>query len=165
MRNEARQPGKTPNLKTRMQPRLCRAEAWACLATSARHFRFMTLEMIADGFEKIAVFNILLYPYQRSTKLTGDGLCYAFIGHDIHTSLRTLLRLSAGRNVAHRVSVNSFLEQGRNSAGFFSFVTRMFSKFPHMTERVNSLVSFSRRQGEFGGVWLGIKRVARRVRF
>ena len=114
-------------------------------AMAARHFRFMTLEMIVDGFEKIAVFNILLYPYQRATQLTGDRLGYAFIGPDIQTSVRTLLRLSAGRNVAHRVNVNSFLEQGRNSAGFFSFVTRMFSKFPHMTERVNSLVSFSRR--------------------
>ncbi|MEM7471239.1 MAG: hypothetical protein AAF340_07795 [Pseudomonadota bacterium] len=114
-------------------------------AMAARHYRFMTLEMIVDGFEKIAVFNILLYPYQRATQLTGDRLGYAFIGNDIQTSVRTLLRLSAGRNVAHRVNVNSFLEQGRSSAGFFSFVTRMLSKFPHMTERVNSLVSFSRR--------------------
>ncbi|MEM6595666.1 MAG: hypothetical protein AAF672_12830 [Pseudomonadota bacterium] len=114
-------------------------------ALAARHYRFMMLEIIIDGFEKIAIFNILLYPYQRATQLTGDRLGYAFIGHDIQTSVRTLLRLSAGKSVAHRVNVNSFLTQGRTSAGFFAFLTRMLSKFPHMTERVNSLVSFSRR--------------------
>jgi hypothetical protein len=114
-------------------------------ALAARHYRFMWLEILVDSFEKIAIFNILLYPYQRATQLTGDRLGYAFIGHDKKTATRVMMRLTGGRDVGHRISVNSFLTQGRENDGIFSFLTRALSKFPHLTYRVNSLISFDRR--------------------
>lgn len=116
-------------------------------ALASRHFRFGWLELLINSVEKFWIFNILLYPYERATKLTGDRLGLAMTGGDVDTALLVMIKLVVGTDIADRVNVRAFIEQGVKYEGsFFAWLARALSPFPHHTKRVHELVLFAREK-------------------
>lgn len=116
-------------------------------ALASRHYRFGWLEFFINSVEKLIIFNILLYPYERATKLTGDRLGLAMTGGDLDTALTAMMKLVVGTDVADRVDVMSFVEQGEQYDGsFFSWLARALSPFPHNTTRVRELILFAQEK-------------------
>ena len=113
-------------------------------ALASKHFRFMWLQAYLDGVEKLFVFNLLLYPYERALKLSGDRLGLAMIDGDIHVAVHAMMKLVVGTDIADQVNVQAFLRQGKDQrGGFFRWLAQAFSTFPHHTTRVSELIAFA----------------------
>ena len=116
-------------------------------AMASKHYRFMWLQAFLDGVEKLAVFNILLYPYERALKLSGDRLGLAMIDGDIHVAVHAMMKLVVGTDIADQVNVSAFLQQGKQQDGrFFRWLGKAFSTFPHHTTRVAELIAFAEQK-------------------
>lgn len=113
-------------------------------ALASKHYRFMWLQAFLNGVEKLAIFNILLYPYERALKLSGDRLGLAMIDGNIDVAVRSMLKLVVGTDVAAQVNVDAFVRQGeRQGGGFFRWLVKALSTFPHNTTRVSELLKFA----------------------
>ena len=116
-------------------------------ALASKHFRFMWLQAFLSAVERLAVFNILLYPYERALKLSGDRMGLAMINGDIRVAMDAMMKLVVGPDVADQVSVSSFMEQGaRNDGRFFRWLVKAFSTFPHHTTRVSELITYAKKE-------------------
>ena len=90
------------------------------------------------------IFNILLYPYERATKLSGDRMGLAMIDGDICTAVHAMIKLVVGSEIADQVNVKSFIAQERIfGREFFCWLRRALSTFPHHTTRVTELIRFA----------------------
>ncbi|WP_299614754.1 M48 family metallopeptidase [uncultured Tateyamaria sp.] len=113
-------------------------------ALASKHYRFMWLQAFLNGVEKLAIFNILLYPYERALKLSGDRLGLAMIGGDIDAAVQSMVKLVVGTDIADQVNVDAFVKQGeRHGGGFFRWLVKALSTFPHTTTRVSELLKFA----------------------
>lgn len=118
---------------------------WFVGALASKHFRFGWLQFFIDSIEKLMVFNMLLYPYERATKLSGDRLGLHMIDGDIDTATTAMVKLIVGTDVADQVNVQSFVDQGQNYKGsFFGWVARALSNYPHLTTRVTELIAYAK---------------------
>lgn len=115
-------------------------------ALAAKHFRFIWMQGFLDGVEKLFIFNILLYPYERALMLSADRMGLVMIDGDIKIAVRAMMKMVVGAHIADRVSVSSFLDQSAQQSGsFFSWLVKAFSPFPHHTTRVSELISFAKQ--------------------
>jgi hypothetical protein len=111
---------------------------------ASKHYRFGWLQVFLSSVEKLLVFNILLYPYERAVVYTGDQLGLVLIGGDLATGVRAMMKMVVGSDIAHRADVASFVGQGVAARGsFFTWLSRAFSTFPHHTHRVENLIRFA----------------------
>ncbi|MEP6342195.1 MAG: hypothetical protein ABJ275_02685 [Maricaulaceae bacterium] len=113
---------------------------------ASKHYRFGWLEFLINSVEKIVIFNIVLYPYERSVIYTGDQLGLHFIHGDTTSAVSVLTKLMVGKDIASKVNTESIIKQGYISRGsFFSWLARMLSPFPHTISRVRNILEFAHR--------------------
>ncbi|WP_300036342.1 hypothetical protein [uncultured Roseobacter sp.] len=113
-------------------------------ALATKKYRFMWLQAVLSSVERLMIFNLLLYPYERSTQLSGDQMGLAMINGNLDAALNAMMRMTVGNSLANRVSIEGFVEQGqRHGHGFFSWLVRALSTFPHNTKRVENLIEFA----------------------
>jgi hypothetical protein len=114
---------------------------------ASKHYRFSWLQAFLGGVEKLVVFNMLLYPYERAVVYSGDQMGLVFIDGDIAAGTSALMKTVVGSDIAERADVASFVGQGVASRGsFFSWLARAYSSFPHATHRVENLLRFARER-------------------
>ena len=112
-------------------------------ALAARHYRFMWFQVLLNGIQRLAILNVLLFPYERAVQLSGDRLGLYFIGGDTATAVRARIKSVVGSEVASQVNLASFTQQRVEAGqGFFDWLTRALSRFPHATKRVDELIAF-----------------------
>jgi hypothetical protein len=113
-------------------------------ALATRKYRFMWLQSVLSSIEKLMIFNLLLYPYERATQLSGDQMGLAMINGNLDAALNAMMRMTVGNDLSDRVDVEAFVHQGRrHGRGFFAWLVRALSTFPHNTRRVENLIEFS----------------------
>ncbi|MFK7870233.1 MAG: hypothetical protein AB8B58_13460 [Roseobacter sp.] len=113
-------------------------------ALATKKYRFMWLQTLLSSVEKLMIFNLLLYPYERATQLSGDQMGLAMINGNLDAALNAMMRLTVGNELSKRVSIEGFVEQGqRHGSGFFAWLVRALSTFPHQTKRVENLIQFA----------------------
>ncbi|MBL4906045.1 MAG: hypothetical protein JKX94_01220 [Sneathiella sp.] len=116
-------------------------------ALVAKHYRFFWLKGVLSSIEKLMIFNLLLYPYERSLQYTGDQLGLSFIGGDSKTAIRVFKKFIVGPEISDMVRTSCLLEQMELSKGsFFAWMTRAFSSFPHLTYRIDNIQRFVTEQ-------------------
>ena len=102
---------------------------------------------IIEVTERIGLLNLFLLPYERATAYSGDRIALADIGGDVSTAVSAMNKLFVGGKIGYALNPAGIVEQRRVIAGsFFSFLARVLSPLPHMTDRYVDLVGFSRRQ-------------------
>lgn len=121
-------------------------------ALASKHYRFGWLQFFINGVEKLFIFNILLYPYERAIKLSGDRLGLDLIGYDLDTALSAMMKLAVGTDIADQVNIQAYVSQGvRYKGSFFAWLARAVSTFPHHTKRVHELILFARERNPDAG--------------
>lgn len=114
-------------------------------ALAAKHYRFGWLQFFINGVEKLFIFNLLLYPFERATILSGDRMGLRMINGEASVAVFSMVKLAVGSEVAHNVDVRAYVAQGLQYNGsFFSWISRAFSRFPHHCRRVSELIDFAR---------------------
>ncbi len=116
-------------------------------ALAAKHFRFGWLQFFINSVEKLLIFNILLFPYERATKLSGDRMGLRMIDGNTRVAVRSMMKMAVGSEIADRVNIRAYVAQGRKYNGsFFGWLARAFSSFPHHCTRVSELIVFAKQK-------------------
>ncbi len=116
-------------------------------ALAAKHFRFGWLQFFINSVEKLLVFNILLFPYERATKLSGDRMGLRMIDGNTRVAVRSMMKMAVGTDIADQVNVRAYVAQGKKYQGsFFGWLARAFSSFPHHCKRVSELIVFAKQK-------------------
>jgi len=110
----------------------------------AKSYRLSLLQALISTSEKLLIFNILLYPYERAVVMSGDRLGLALIGGDITSAISAMNRLCVGAQCASQISLGGIASQERDLKGFFGFLVRIFSSHPPLVHRYRELLSFAR---------------------
>ena len=111
----------------------------------AKHLRFTLVRILIDAIEKIRIFNLFLYPYERATQYSGDQIGLAVCG-DLKASLMAMNKFLAGNKLAKQVQLSGLLLQYDTLHGsFFSVLSELLSPYPHMVKRVANILIFSKR--------------------
>ncbi len=114
-------------------------------ALAAKHYRFMWLQVFLDSIEKLTIFNILLYPYERAIQYSGDQLGLCFIGGDANTATQVFKKIMVGSEISNKVKTEALIKQMEQSEGsIFVWITRAFSSFPHVIYRIENIQRFAR---------------------
>jgi hypothetical protein len=96
--------------------------------------------------ERLGVFNLLIFPYERALVYTGDRLGLAVIGGDISTALAAMQKLLVGRQLGYSVNPLGLIDQHRRVKGFiFPFLARVPIPYPHTTARYVDMLAFAKR--------------------
>nr|VFK24043.1 MAG: Peptidase family M48 [Candidatus Kentron sp. LFY] len=120
-------------------------------ALKARHLRLQLLSIIVNSVEKLIIFNLFLFPYNRATQYSGDQIGMALC-KDIPGSIMSLNKILIGKDLAEDIRLKGLLEQASElHFSFFGWLSKILSPFPHMTDRYLNLVAFaqSRYPNEF----------------
>ena len=116
-------------------------------ALAAKHFRFGWLQFLINSVEKLIIFNIFLYPYERATALSGDRMGLHMIGGNTKIAVTSMMKMVVGCDIANRVDVRAYVAQGTKYQGsFFSWLARALSTFPHHCTRVSELIAFAKER-------------------
>ncbi len=108
----------------------------------AKHLRFTYIRILIDSIEKFAIFNLLLYPYERATHYSGDQIGLA-VCHDLKPALIALDKLFVGNELAPKVQLSGLLLQyGAIHNNMFSRIIELPSSCPHNINRVANLLVF-----------------------
>ena len=111
---------------------------------ASKHYRYMWLQVVLASIEKLAMLNILLYPYERAVVLSGDQMGLFAIDGDIDSAVAASNKMLAGGELSDRVALKGVLRQDREIQGsFFAWLVRAFSPFPHTTNRVANMLRFA----------------------
>ena len=96
----------------------------------AKHLRLWWLALLIESIEKLALFNLFLYPWERATQYSGDRIGLAVCG-DLHAATRALRKLMLGNALADRASIGGLLAQRERLQGsFFGWLSEAFSAHP-----------------------------------
>lgn len=108
---------------------------------ASKHYRFSWLQVVIASIEKLLVFNMLLFPYERAVIKSGDQLGLYAIDGDIDSAVRASHRLMVGGALGDRVSLTGVLHQHEAVSGsFFGWFAKCLSPFPHTTTRIANLL-------------------------
>lgn len=100
--------------------------------------------------ERLIVFNVFIYPYERATAYTGDRVALAAIKGDISSAIAAMNKLMVGRTIGYTVNPAGIARQYRRVKGsLFGFLARVGSPLPHMLARYVDLIGFAEK--EFAG--------------
>ena len=110
----------------------------------AKHLRLQWLQMLVDAYEKLFFLNLFLYPWERATQYSGDRIGL-HVCSDLDAAVRAMSKLMLGNKLADRASLVGLLKQRlRLASSFFAWVAECSSAHPHLTKRVESLISWCR---------------------
>lgn len=111
---------------------------------ASKHYRFLWLQAVVGSIEKLLVFNLLMYPYERAVVKSGDQLGLYAIDGDIESAIRASHKLMVGGPLGGRINLAGVLRQhGLISGSFFGWLAKCVSPFPHLTTRIVNLLRFS----------------------
>ena len=111
---------------------------------ASKHYRFLWLQVVLTSIEKLFIFNMLLYPYERAVVQSGDQLGLHAIGGDVESAIRASYRMMVGGQLGERVNLAGVLGQhGALDGSFFGWLARCLSPFPHQTTRIVNLLRFA----------------------
>jgi hypothetical protein len=100
---------------------------------------------VIRGAERLLVFNVFLFPYERAMVYTGDRLAVAAMDGDISSAASAMQKVFVGRQLGYSVNPEGIIDQQRKIKGtFFGFMARLPSHFPHMTARYVDLIVFAK---------------------
>jgi len=68
--------------------------------------------------EKLGVFNLFIFPYERATAYTGDRVALAVIDGDITTAISAMNKLMVGRQLGYSVNPAGIVTQIQAGQGF-----------------------------------------------
>lgn len=104
----------------------------------AKKKRLIFLEPLLNVFQRLAVFNIFLYPYERAAILAGDRIGAFATGDDSEAVFSAMKKLLIGSDLSGQVNEAGLTRQNAElqSKAFSSVLARLFSPYPHMTRRV-----------------------------
>lgn len=113
-------------------------------ALASKHYRFAWLQVVISSIEKIAIFNLLLYPYERAVAKSGDQLGLLAIDGDVESAVRAMQKVMVGGALGGRVNLSGVLRQDAATHGsFFAWLAKCLSPFPHNTARVVNLLRYA----------------------
>lgn len=109
----------------------------------AKHFRLWPLVFIINSIEKLLIFNLFLWPYQRATQYSGDQIGLA-VCRDLEAAIDVLNRTMVGNKLAKEVQLKGLLLQ-RESSKFnvFTWLANVLSSMPSTTNRYHNLLQFT----------------------
>lgn len=106
-----------------------------------KHYRFMWLQVVLNSLERLIIFNILLYPYERAVVKSGDQLGLLAVDGDIESALRAMHKFMVGNALVYRVNlVGTVKQQIETEGSFFAWLAKCLSPFPHTSVRVVGLL-------------------------
>lgn len=110
----------------------------------AKHLRIWWLNLLVESFEKLVFLNIFLYPWERATQYSGDRIGLA-VCSDLEAAIMAMNKLMLGNKLAEKTTLSGALKQRQKLRGtFFGWIAEAFSTHPHLTNRIESLISWSR---------------------
>lgn len=96
--------------------------------------------------ERLLIFNLFIYPYERATIYSGDRVGLAAISGDISSAVSTMNKLMVGREMGYSVNPAGVVRQHRRVKGsLFAFLARLLWPLPHMTARYVDLIAYAER--------------------
>lgn len=109
----------------------------------AKHMRIWWLHLLVESFEKLVFLNLFLYPWERATQYSGDRIGLA-VCSDLDAAIIAMNKLMLGNKLAEKTTLVGALEQREKLKGtFFGWIAEAFSTHPHLTNRIESLISWS----------------------
>jgi hypothetical protein len=94
--------------------------------------------------ERLGLFNLFIFPYERATAYTGDRVALAVINGDISTAISAMNKLIVGRQLGYSVNPAGIVIQYKRVKGsLFAFLGRLFSPLPAATARYFDLIAFA----------------------
>lgn len=97
---------------------------------------------IMEAIKKFPLLNLLVLPYERCIIYSGDRIGLALCG-EVEAAITGLSKLLIGKTLYGKVSSNTFIFQSRIvNRSFFATVARLFSSYPHMTDRYLNIMAF-----------------------
>ncbi|MGI9380188.1 MAG: M48 family metallopeptidase [Methyloligellaceae bacterium] len=126
----------------------------------AKSYRLSIVQALISTSEKLLIFNIFLYPYERAIVMSGDRLGLAAIGGDITSAISAMNRLCVGARCSSLVSLTGIAKQENDIKGFFGFLVRVLSSHPPLVHRYREILRFANesyphRLKDFGGNLVG----------
>ena len=114
-------------------------------ALASKHYRFMWMQVVLDSVERLWVFNLLLYPYERAVMKSGDQLGLLAVEGDIESANLALVKTMTGADIAERVQLAGLRDQsGQIDGSFFAWLAKCLSPTPHTIGRIENLVRHAR---------------------
>lgn len=104
----------------------------------AKKKRLMIFEPLLNAYQRLFVFNIFLYPYERAAILTGDRIGAFATGDDSEAVFLAMKKLLIGSGLSGQVNETGLSRQNADlqSKAVSSVLARLYSPYPHMTRRV-----------------------------
>ena len=96
--------------------------------------------------EKLAVLNLLFYPYERAVVLSGDRIGLALIDGDIAAAIGALNKLSVGVQAGPLVNPAGILRQHEELKTVFGFIAHIYSAHPDLPRRYREILNFARER-------------------
>lgn len=110
----------------------------------AKHLKIWWLNLLVESFEKLFVLNLFLYPWERATQYSGDRIGLA-VCSDLEAAIVAMNKLMLGNKLAEKTTLIGALKQRQRLKGtFFGWIAEAFSTHPHLTNRIESLISWSK---------------------
>ena len=110
----------------------------------AKHLRLAWLNILVESFEKLAILNLFLYPWERATQYSGDRIGLA-VCSDLEAALTAMKKLMIGNDLALRATLLGALQQRKRLTGsLFAWLAESLSTHPHLTKRMASLIYWAR---------------------
>ncbi len=114
-------------------------------ALKMKHLRLDIFRVVLEGIEKLKVFNLLIYPYERAVQLTGDNIGL-LVSNNLSESIHTFDKFLVGNTLAERVNLSGVLEQGRETnRSIIASMVRLFSAHPHVIDRYLNLLAIGKQ--------------------
>lgn len=111
---------------------------------ASKHYRFAWLQVIISSIEKIIIFNLLLYPYERAIVKSGDQLGLFAIDGDLESAVAAVQKTMVGGALGERINLAGILSQDEAIGGsFFAWLVKCMSPFPHATSRLVNLLRYA----------------------
>ena len=131
----------------------------------AKSYRLSIVQALISTSEKLLIFNLLLYPYERAIVMSGDRIGLAAIDGDITSAISAMNRLCVGTRCSSLVSLTGIARQESDIQGFFGFLVRAFSSHPPLVHRYREVLRFANdayphRLGDFSRNLVGKVRQA-----
>lgn len=107
----------------------------------AKKARLAFFEPLLNIFQRLVVFNIFLYPYERAAVLTGDRIGAFATGDDSEAVFSAMKKLLVGSDLSGQVNAKGLTRQNADlqSQTLSSVLARLFSPSPPMTRRVTEM--------------------------
>lgn len=123
----------------------------------AKSYRLSFFQALLSVSEKLAIFNLLFYPYERAVVLSGDRIGLALIDGDIATAIGALNKLAVGVRAGPLVNPAGILRQDEELKTVFGFIAHIYSAHPELPRRYREILNFARERYPSQHASLGVQ--------